>query len=40
LRGFPPTLGALGGFFFCHAYRIAQTYKNTRYFFIFLQLFP
>ncbi len=34
LRGFPPALGALGGFFFCHAYRIAQTYKNARDFFI------
>lgn len=40
LRGFSPALGALGGFFLCHTYRIAQTYKNTRYFFIFLQLFP
>lgn len=30
LRGFSPALGALGGFFLCHAYRIAQTYKNAR----------
>jgi hypothetical protein len=30
LRGFSPALGALGGFFLCHAYRVAQTYKNAR----------
>ena len=39
LRGFAPALGALGGLFFCHAYRIAQTYKNTRYFLYFYFLF-
>ena len=43
LRGFPPALGALGGFFFCRAYRIAQTYKNARDFlknyFLFLHFY-
>ena len=39
-----PALGTLGGLFFCHAYRIAQTYKNARdflenYFYFFTFLF-
>jgi hypothetical protein len=44
LSGFSPALGTLGGLFFCHAYRIAQTYKNARdflenYFYFFTFLF-